>query len=162
MELKLRTNRWACEFHIILWIGDGLLKEKAPRRTAHSRSTSQSANCLLSHPVTQFYVSMCMCREFWNKEIIVNTFPIITIIRKLALQSSPFSGKKLSPKDNIDIKIPSIHNVKAHCVPDILFYYVWVGRTMIKSFPLSLCNIQKGSNYHKKAKTCFFLAFHHY
>ena len=31
--------------------------------------------------------------------------------------------KEASPKDNIDIKVPSVHNVKAHCVPSILFYY---------------------------------------
>lgn len=43
-------------------------------------------------------VSMCMCREFWNKEIIVNTFPIITIIRKLALQSSLFSVNEIISK----------------------------------------------------------------
>ena len=33
------------------------------------------------------------------------------------------SVKEASPKDNIDIKVPSVHNVKAHCAPGILFYY---------------------------------------
>lgn len=63
---------------------------------------------------TNLYVSVCLSRQFGNKETGVNTFSIVIASRKNALREPHCFCKRSIPKDNIDIKVPSVHNVKAH------------------------------------------------
>lgn len=69
------------------------------------------------------YLCVCPGSLGIRKQELIHLALLLLLGKMPSLMILTVFVKEASPKDNTDIKVPSVHNVKAHCVPDILFYY---------------------------------------